>query len=118
MRWLLPLALVLLIAPLPAQAQSPTVTFLRQFCDDGGSTDTSDTRRFVCEIYITGVVDFHNLAYLGKNEPLFCVPEHTVGPELRIAITKWLDRNTEPKDAPALMAVSLALRDQWPCPGQ
>lgn len=72
---------------------------------------------FVCDAYISGVLDYQNLLHNLKTTPAlaFCLPEDIKIERLRQDIASYLSQNKQHNSFSAAAAVTLALNKTYPC---
>ena len=93
---------------------------LNLFCNTvGKSDDEARLMRALCQTYVVGVVDGHELVALVSPKPLrvFCLPEGIFNAQLTDAVIAWMKKNKVELNEPAAPSVFSALKDAFPCTG-
>ena len=91
---------------------------LRTMCagiDEKGNA--TNTMAVGCSQFIIGVHDtMSTLTFGGLLEKGFvCFPEEYSGPQLSLAVKKYLEDNPDKEDEPANMLVAVAFVENYPC---
>jgi len=120
-RTILPLLCLALLATTPARAVLISGKHLRDYCGEKQPA-RMDLGAGLCDGYIWGVNDtLQQLRLSRSNQGLpvphgACVPADVGGPQLRTAVTRYLDANPDNLHFNAAGLVMLALEAEWPCP--
>ena len=102
-----------------ADAARFTGAYLLQMCEkDGLGRESVRGGHAVCQSYIAGVIDSHNMMRsFGNDFPSveFCVPQNVTMNQLHQIVLKFLRQNEHHDDYIATPAVVTALYETYPC---
>lgn len=109
----------LLFHPHHAGAARFTGSYLLQMCEqDGQGREIVQSGHAVCQSYIAGVIDSHNMMRsFGNDFPSveFCVPQNVTMNQLHEIVLQFLRQNEHHDDYIATPAVVTALYETYPC---
>lgn len=111
-------ALLMALFTPPAQATQFTGTYLLYMCaSDKDGKEYAPGGHIICQSYIAGVLDYHNLIHsLGTSPSVdFCVPQDINLEVLQKLIVRYLVKNKDAGPFVASPAVALALFEAFPC---
>ena len=80
--------------------------------------NAKNTMAVGCSQFVIGVHDtMSTLTFGGLLEQGFvCFPEEYSGPQLSLAVKKYLEENPDKREEPANMLVAIAFVENFPCP--
>lgn len=104
------------ISPLMPQGvptvQVPNAESMLSFCRNDEPGDWQ-----VCAGYLRGIAEFQEFIWMGKQEPIFCLPDGWTESTMRPVVISFISENYESwQGRPALGAVMAALVEAFPCP--
>lgn len=112
--------MLFIVAP-SAHAARMSGKVLREVCGvDEDGDELEKNAHLMCENYIAGVLDYHNLVRsLGTSPSVdFCVPQNVSLESLRKIVFTYLVRNRQHDSFIAAPAIALALYEAYPCGGK
>lgn len=101
-----------------AQASQFSGAYLRQVCAmDEKGRETTKGGHAVCQAYISGVIDYHNVLRAMDIAPRvdICVPEKIASYDLQKIVVGYLRYHAEHDGFNASPAVTMALYEVFPC---
>ena len=111
---------ILLVASAPAYARDAQISgaYLLEVCDmDRNGKEKVKGGHAVCQAYISGVIDYHNVLRSLKIAPAIdiCIPKGTTLNDMQDIVLNFLITHAEHDNFVAAPAVTMALYQIWPC---
>jgi hypothetical protein len=102
-----------------AAAATPSANYLSggnllEICNP--ASDPSGEKLALCTGYIAGVADANTAFGDILKQPLFCMPNEVLMPQLKDVVTKYLVQHPEKSRLAAATVVGSALINTYPCP--